>query len=72
MSFPRRLADSVNRVASGDLGRGKSRNVYGLSSMDSCFRRNDNLLDTEPFRDLAERLGRASPGMDDMTPIGAT
>jgi len=40
--------------------------------MDSCFRRNDNLLNTEPFGNLAERLERASPGMEDMTPIGAT
>jgi len=40
--------------------------------MDSCFRRNDNLLNEQRFGDLAKRLERASPGMEDMTPIGAT
>jgi len=40
--------------------------------MDSCFRRNDNLVNTGPFGDLAERLERRSAGMEDITPISAT
>ena len=57
MSFPRRR---------------ESRDVRRLSSMDSCFRRNDNLVNTRPFIDLAERLERRWAGIEDITPMFAT
>ena len=72
MSFPRTLVDSVDRVASGDRRRGESKEAYSLSSMDSCFRRNDNLAGATAFAGLAKRLGKCSPVIKEMTPVVAT
>jgi len=56
----------------------ESRDMRGLSAMDSCllrrllsFRRNDNLASTGTFGGLAERLQRHRASTEETTPISA-
>jgi len=50
----------------------ESRDVCRQSNMDSCFRRNDNLLNAGPFGVMAEPWKKRSVGGNDVTFISAT